>query len=187
LLTIPAQNHTPQQMTTTHYRWTPADKLRYALSLIPFLALIAGTAYILKEYPLFIIAGWFSIYLVVNIFQAGCCVGCPYRGKYCPAFVGVFIGNFLSTLLYRNREHDPAFFKRNAAGGEITLIIFLLFPLYWIFKTEWWYTLIYLGLLALHIFLFMPTQCSKCSYSETCPGGKAYQSYCKIISRKTNS
>ena len=22
---------------------------------------------------------------LTNIFQAGCCIGCPYRGKYCPA------------------------------------------------------------------------------------------------------
>ena len=147
--------------------------------------MLAGTLYVLKDHNLFITLIWIGLYLVVNIFQAGCCVGCPYRGKYCPAFVGVYLGNIFSTLIYPKREHDPKFFEINAAGGEVSLTIFLLFPLYWLFIAQWWYMLIYLGLIALHIVLFMPRQCSKCSYNETCPGGKAYQGWCKIFRKNT--
>lgn len=171
-------------MEHQHYKWTPKDKWLYMLSMIPFLALIAGTIYVLSSYTILITLIWIFIYLIVNVFQAGCCVGCPYRGKYCPAFVGVYLGNFLSSIIYKNRQFDPEFFKKNAAGGEITLIIFLLYPLYWIFLSKWYFLLIYLALILTHIALFMPKQCSKCSYNEKCPGGKAYQSYCKLFHKK---
>ena len=166
------------------YHWTPKDKFLYFLSLIPFLVMIAGTVCVLIDLSIYLLIAWILLYLIVNVFQAGCCVGCPYRGKYCPAFVGVYLGNILSTLLYSKREHDPKFFKKNAAGGEITLTLFLLFPVYWIFITQWWYIFIYFGLVLLHIILFMPPQCSKCSYNDTCPGGKAYQGWCKIFGKK---
>jgi len=63
------------------YHWTAKDKFLYVLSMIPFIALFIGTLYILSGYPVFIAAGWIILYLIVNVFQAGCCVGCHYRGK----------------------------------------------------------------------------------------------------------
>ena len=171
-------------MEHSYYKWKTLDKFRYGISMIPFLTLFAATIIILSNFNLILPFIWVFIYLTVNFFQAGCCVGCPYRGKYCPAFCGVYLGNIMSTILYRKRQFDPAFFKRNAAGGEIMLIIFLLFPAYWIIISEFYYIFIYITLIILHIILFMPSQCSKCSYSETCPGGKAYYTYCKLLRRK---
>lgn len=171
-------------MKKEYYKWTKKDKCLYFISIIPFALLITGTLYILCNYSVFIAIAWIFIYLIVNYFQAGCCVGCPYRGKYCPAFCGVYLGNILSGILYKNREFDSGFYKKNAIRGEITLTIFLLFPLYWIFLSNWYYIPIYLGLIVAHIFLFMPLQCSKCSYNETCPGGGAYNSYCKLFKKK---
>jgi len=171
-------------MEQQYYKWTKKDKWLYIISIIPFVLMITGTLYVLNNYSVFISILWIFIYLIVNYFQAGCCVGCPYRGKYCPAFCGVYLGNLLSGILYKNRQFDPEFFKRNATGGEITLIIFLIFPLFWIFLVSWYYILIYLALIAAHIILFIPLQCPKCSYNETCPGGNAYHSYCKLLKKK---
>jgi hypothetical protein len=158
------------------YRWTGKDKLLYTLSMIPFLIVFVGTLYLLATYAFYLPLISAGLYILVNLFQAGCCVGCPYRGKYCPAFCGVYLGNFLSGMLYRDRQFDQRFFKRNATGGEITLLVWILFPLYWIFQTGWYLIPIYLILLALHAALFMPTQCAKCSYNTTCPGGQAWRS-----------
>lgn len=171
-------------MEQEYYHWTKKDIWLYGISIIPFVLMLAGTLYLLRNYSVFISVVWILIYLIVNIFQAGCCVGCPYRGRYCPAFCGVYFGNILSGILYKKRPFDPEFYKKNATGGEITLTIFFLFPLYWIFLVNWYYVLIYLGLVVTHIILFMPLQCPKCSYNKTCPGGKAYQSYCKLIKRE---
>jgi len=37
-------------------------------------------------------------------------VGCPYRGRYCPALCGVYLGNLLSGMLYPNRQFDDQLF-----------------------------------------------------------------------------
>jgi len=100
-------------MEQQYYKWTKKDKWLYIISIIPFVLLITGTLYVLNNYSVFISILWIFIYLIVNYFQAGCCVGCPYRGKYCPAFCGVYLGNLLSGILYKNRQFDPKFFKRN--------------------------------------------------------------------------
>ena len=166
------------------YEWTLKDKGLYIFSLIPFIALISGTIFLLRSFSMIVTLIWIILYVIINIFQAGCCIGCPYRGRYCPAFVGVYLGNRLSALIYKNRKFNAVFFKRNAMGGEITLTLFLLFPLYWIIRIHWYLAIIYVVLIVLHILLFMPMQCPKCSYNETCPGGKAYSSYRKLLKRK---
>ncbi len=55
------------------------------------------------------------------------------------------------------------------------VLVIALFPVYWIVKTSWYLLPIYLLLIMAHLVLFMPTQCEKCSYNETCPGGLAWQ------------
>lgn len=173
-------------MEQEFYNWTRKDKWFYSISMIPFVIMFAGTLYILIPYSIIISLLWIVLFIIVNVFQAGCCVGCPYRSKYCPAFCGVYLGNLLSGIIYKNREFDPVFYERNATGGEITLTLFFLFPVYWIFISNWYFIPVYVGLIIAHIVLFMPKQCSKCSYNKICPGGKAYQSYCKLFKIKTN-
>ena len=171
-------------MKPKQYEWTTKDKRLYALSMIPFLIVFIGTAYLLSMYSIFLTIALVVLYLITNIFQAGCCVGCPYRGKYCPALCGVYLGNLLSGILYKNREFDERFFKRNAAAGETMVLIIALFPIYWVWKTSWILVPIYLLLIAAHFVIFMPTQCEKCSYNETCPGGQSWLSCRKHLQAK---
>lgn len=161
------------------YQWTSKDKRRYALSMVPFLIVFVGTAYLLSTYSIYLTAGLVVLYFITNIFQAGCCVGCPYQGKYCPALCGVYLGNFLSGILYKDRQFDEKFFKRNATAGETMVLILILYPIYWIFQTGWYLVPIYLILIAAHFALFMPTQCDKCSYNTTCPGGQTWINFRK--------
>ncbi|MBD3285831.1 hypothetical protein GF359_05140 [candidate division WOR-3 bacterium] len=159
-------------MNETVYKWKPKDKLLYVLSMIPFLAVFAGASYILATYSIYLMLILFALYIITNVFQAGCCVGCPYRGKYCPALCGVYLGNLLSVILYRNRKFDAKFFKVNATLGEIMVLVVALFPVYWVFRTAWYLLIIYFSLIAAHFVLFMSTQCGKCSYNKTCPAGQ---------------
>lgn len=158
------------------YQWTSRDKWLYALSMVPFLVVFAGAIILLGSF-----SPWLSVllvffYLLTNVFQAGCCVGCPYRGKYCPALFGVYLGNILSGVLYPNREFDQDFFDKNAAAGEIMVLVIAIFPVYWVVKTSWWLLPVYILLIGAHLVLFMPTQCEKCGYNEICPGGIAWRS-----------
>jgi hypothetical protein len=163
-------------METRPYKWVRKDKLFYALSLIPFLIVFVGTAVLLASYSINLVVVLVGLYLLANIFQAGCCVGCPYRGEYCPALCGVYLGNLLSGILYKNRQFEEGFFKRNAAAGGTMVLVLTLYPLYWVYQTGWYLVPIYLALVAAHFALFMPTQCEKCGYKTTCPGGQTWQS-----------
>jgi hypothetical protein len=157
------------------YKWTRHDKGLYVLSMIPFAIVFVGTAYLLATYSIYLLIILIALYIIINIFQAGCCVGCPYQGKYCPALGGVYLANMLSTVLYKNRQFDQKFYNRNATAAEINLLVMAIFPLYWVFKAGWYLVLLYVILLAAHFFLFMPTQCEKCSYNGTCPGGQTWK------------
>ena len=156
------------------YQWTHKDKWLYTLSMVPFAMVFIGTGWLLSKYSIWLTVALIGLYLLTNIFQAGCCVGCPYRGQYCPALCGVYLGNWLSGILYKERQFEEKFFERNAAAGETMVLVLVLFPIYWVFRTAWWLLPIYLLLIAAHAFIFMPTQCGKCSYNTTCPGGKAW-------------
>ena len=158
------------------YQWTSRDKWLYALSLVPFLVVFIGALLLLSTYSIWLSVLLVVFYLMTCVFQAGCCIGCPYRGKYCPALFGIYFGNILSGILYPKREFDQEFFDRNAAAGEIMVLVIALFPIYWVVRTSWWLLPVYILLIAAHLVLFMPTQCEKCGYNEVCPGGIAWRS-----------
>lgn len=157
------------------YQWTSRDKWLYWLSMVPFLVVFIGALLLLSTYSVWLSFTMMAFYLITCVFQAGCCIGCPYRGKYCPALFGIYFGNVLSTILYPKRDFDQKFFDRNATAGEIMVLVMILLPIYWVVKTSWWLLAVYLLLIAAHLVLFMPTQCEKCSYNETCPGGIAWR------------
>ena len=161
-------------MTNVKYQWTKKDKWLYALSMLPFIIVFLGTLYLLSTFSIILAIILVSLFLLTNLFQAGCCVGCPYQGEYCPALCGVYLGNVLSGILYKNRKFDQDFFNRNAQVGELLLVLTILFPVYWIIRTNWLLVPVYFLLLIAHFLLFMPTQCENCSYNKTCPGGKAW-------------
>ena len=153
------------------YHWTAQDKWKYALSLVPFLVAFFGTTYLLGTISVTLSLIILGLYLVGNIFQAGACTGCPYRGRYCPPIFGVYLGNILSKNLYKNKEFDIKFIGIHARIAEFVIYGAFLFPVYWLYTLGWHYPLIYFALLAIHLVLFMPNQCEKCSYNEICPGG----------------
>jgi hypothetical protein len=157
------------------YEWTARDKWLYVLAMIPFVIVFVGTVYLLSTFSIYLVVIFIALYLLTNVFQAGCCVGCPYRGRYCPALCGVYLGNWLSGILYRDRQFEQEFFERNATAGETMVVVLVLYPLYWVFRTNWYLVPVYLALIAAHFVLFMPTQCEKCSYNTTCPGGQTWR------------
>jgi hypothetical protein len=143
--------------------------------MVPFVVAYIGALLLLASYSIWLSFTLLVFYLLTCVFQAGCCVGCPYRGKYCPAIFGIYFGNILSVILYPDREFDQKFFERNAAAGETMVLLVALFPIYWLVRTSWWLLPVYILLIVAHLVLFMPTQCEKCAYNKTCPGGVAWR------------
>ena len=154
------------------YQWTDSDKRFYFISLIPFLIAFVSAAYILATVSIHLTLTFIGLYIIGNLFQAGACVGCPYRGKFCPAVFGVYLGNVISSIIYKNRTFERRFFNINANAASITCMITLLFPIYWLTLSGWYYVVGYLVLVITYWFFFSLVFCLKCSYSDTCPGGR---------------
>ena len=133
------------------YQWTNRDKSHYFLILIPFLIAFVGAAYLLATVSIHIMVIFLLLYGITNVFQAGACIGCPYRGKYCPAAFGIYLSNLFSATNYRNRVFEPRFFKTNVTLAEISLVITLIFPIYWLAILEWYYLVIFLLLKSAHL------------------------------------
>lgn len=157
------------------YQWQTKDKVFYVISLLPFLLAFFGAIYLLWTRAWFLGLIFIGLYLLGNLFQAGACTGCPYKGRYCPPIFGVYLGNMLSVWLYPNKAVDIAFIEKQARLAEIIIYIMLFFPVYWLFSYGIVYLLAYGILIFIHLALFMPSQCEKCSYNEVCPGGIMWQ------------
>jgi hypothetical protein len=162
------------------YEWSGRDKAIYFFTLVPFLIAFVGTAYLLATISVYLTLVLLALYLLANVFQAACCIGCPYRERYCPALFGVYLGNILSTRLYAGRAHDPRFFEVNATLGEISVLAILVFSAFWLATLSWWYVAALLLLVTLHLALFLTLICPRCGYNETCPAGKTA---CRFIRR----
>lgn len=155
--------------------WRVRDHTLYLVVLIPALAAIIGAAWFLFSTAWWLGAIYLGLLLGVHLAQARCCVGCPYRGRFCPAIFGVYLANPLSKLLYPDTPHTKKAYDRAAAVGISFVTAIALFPLWWLFSAAWWYGAVYLGLLLIHAAVFFPTFCPRCEYRETCPGGRAYR------------
>lgn len=164
------------------HEWTRREKIIYFITLVPFLVAFLGSAYLIFTISGTLVVILLGLYLVANIFQAACCIGCPYRGRYCPALFGVYLGNILSTVLYRNRTPSPRFFQINATLGEISVLAILGFACYWVATLNVWYAVGVLALSALHMGLFLTQLCPQCGYRDTCPAG---QTACRMFVRHT--
>ena len=162
------------------YQWTTRDKLLYFAILIPFMVAFFGSLYLLGTISIYLSLFLIVLYLGVIVFQAGCCVGCPYQGKFCPALFGIYPANFLSTRLYAGRKHDPRFFQNNATIAEVFVIVMVLFTGFWLWTLKWWYAMVMLLLIADHMVSFLVLICPKCGYNQTCPAGKVS---CKLFAR----
>ena len=171
-------------MTPATYQWTTKDEARYTLSLIPFIIVFIGSAYLLSTYSIWLTAALIGMYLLTNVFQAGCCIGCPYPGKYCPALFGVYWGTGSLVSSTRTANSINHFSSETPLQGGTMVMVIAIFPLYWVWKTNWVLIPVYLVLVAAHLLLFMPTQCEKCSFNTTCPGGKAWLSCRKMLKDK---
>ncbi|MBN1963953.1 MAG: hypothetical protein JW910_04870 [Anaerolineae bacterium] len=154
------------------YEWSTRDKVIYLLALLPFLVAFGGSVLLLGTISVVLSLVLIGLYLLGNVFQAACCVGCPYRGRYCPAFFGVYLANVLSTRFYAGRQFDLQVFKRYATFGELTVLSIFVVAGVGLATLNGWYVAALVGLIALHVALFLTVICPKCGYCETCPAGQ---------------
>jgi hypothetical protein len=154
------------------YEWTERDKWVYLLVLTPFLVAFVGAAVLMATISIHWAITLIALYLLGNFFQAGCCIGCPYRGRYCPALFGIFFANRLSARIYGNRDHDERFFNRNAVLAAAVVVVIGVLCVSLLFTIHWAYAVAFLSLSTAHVVVFFRAICPKCGFNETCPGGR---------------
>ena len=155
------------------YEWTRRDKFIYLLALAPFLVAFVGALALIATISVYWTIALIALHLLGSVFQAGCCIGCPYRGRYCPALFGIFLANVFSARIYKDREYDQTFFNRNAALAETVVAIIAILCCILLFTIHWTLAVVFLALGTIHVYLFFRQLCPKCGYNETCPGGRA--------------
>jgi hypothetical protein len=155
------------------YEWTGRDKLTYFLALVPFLIAFVGALALAATISVYWTVGLVALYVLGAFFQAGCCIGCPYRGRYCPALFGIFLANVISARLYRDREFDQKTFNRNAALAETVVTIIAVLCAVLLFTIHWALAAGFLALGVIHVVLVFRQICPRCSYNRICPGGQA--------------
>lgn len=166
------------------HQWSGRDRLVYLATLAPFVVAFVGAAYVLSTFSVYLTLTFVLLYVALNVFQAGCCIGCPYRGKFCPAVFGMYSANVISASFYGRRTHDPRFFRVNANLAEVSLAATLVFPIYWLAESNWVYAVAFLALAGLHAVTFFPAMCLKCGYNDTCPGG---QTTAKLLKKRVRN
>ncbi|MBN1264205.1 MAG: hypothetical protein JXA25_01840 [Anaerolineales bacterium] len=112
------------------------------------------------------------LYVMGNVFQARCCVGCPYRGGFCPPIFGVYLANIFSSWWYADQAFETRTFERSANIAMSFLGAALLFAFYWLYTLGWLYVLAVFLLMLLHTVLVLWLICPKCGYHDICPAGK---------------
>lgn len=155
------------------HEWTRRDKLTYLLALTPFLVAFVGALALVATISVYWTIALIALHMLGSVFQAGCCVGCPYRGRYCPALFGIYLANVFSARIYQDRQYDEKFFKRNAALAETVVVVIGILCSVLLFTIHWTLAVAFLALSAIHLYLFFGRICPKCGYNETCPAGRA--------------
>lgn len=167
------------------YQWTRRDKVLHLLPAIPLVVFYVGTAYLLAVNSIYLVGVFLLLWVATNIAIAGICVGCPYRGRYCPGVSQLYFAPFLSVVMCKGKKGntDARSFRVNLAMLSVFGIGSYLFALYWLFVLYWseraLVVLALVGLLVVHMPISFFILCPKCGYNDTCPMAKVHKAFKK--------
>lgn len=165
------------------YQWSKHDKVIHLLPAIPLVVYYVGTVYLLVVKSIYLMGAFLLLWVATNIAIAGICVGCPYRGGYCPGVSQLYIAPFLSTIMCKGtkRSSRDRSFKVSLALLSVFGIGSYIFAFYWLYVLYWTeyalVVLVLLGLLVVHIPLSFLILCPKCGHNDTCPMAKVQKTF----------
>jgi len=163
------------------HQWTKQDRALHLIPATPLILFNAGAIYLLAKESLLLVGVFLLLWVGVNFAVAGICVGCPYRGGYCPGLSQLYFAPFLSLVLYRDQESISP--KRSFNNGLIFLGVIgigsYVFAIYWLVRLYWQsvplVVLTLIAFLLVHMPLSFFILCPKCGYNDTCPMSKVHK------------
>jgi hypothetical protein len=157
------------------YQWTKQDRIRHLIPATPLILFYVGSIYLLAKESIGLVALFLLLWVGVNLAVARICVGCPYRGGYCPGLSQLYFAPFLSQIIYPHQDRipGPRSFKSELILLGVLGIGSYVFTFYWLFRLYWHSSpalvLILLALLIVHMPLSFFILCPKCGYNDICP------------------
>jgi len=151
--------------------WSNSDKILYfSTSLLTWIILTAIVVVYTLKYSVFALLAHLFIYVLLVYFQArDWCIGCPYRGKFCPGILCMGLANIISNKFFKQNEFK--FSKNKEIIVSILTGIYFVFPILFIFSKTM-ILVAYIVLLIIHLLSVWKFFCPKCKFNDVCPGGK---------------
>jgi len=152
-------------------KWSKDDRFFYFFTVLLTWILFTIIAIIYSfKYSIFTLIAYLLIYFLLVFFQAkDWCVGCPYRGKFCPGILCMGLANIISAKFFKNKKFQYS--KYNEHLVSVLTAIYFFYPVFFFYSN----TLIlvsYLLLLIIHLLLEWKFFCPNCKFNNVCPGGK---------------
>jgi hypothetical protein len=160
------------------YQWSKQDRVMHLIPALPLVLFYVGTIYLLGIHSIILVGIFFLLWVATNFAIAGICIGCPYRGGYCPGVSQLYFAPFLSRILFSRINGTPGdqSFKASLVLLSVSGIGSYFFAFYWLFVLYWaenaFLVLLLLGMLIVHVPLSFTILCPKCGYNDTCPMAK---------------
>ncbi len=154
------------------YDWDINDKAKYVIVELTWLAAAGIGGYSVYSYAPWFLLVYLVSYLVVVYFQARFyCIGCPYCGRFCPGIMNMTLANLLAAKWFKNKTFSEKRCLQNEPVILSLTALYIGFPVIFMWAKAWLVAL-YACLFLVHFLLEFVFFCPKCSFRQTCPGGK---------------
>jgi hypothetical protein len=151
--------------------WSSNDKLLYfSTALFAWILLTAISLIYIYKNSIYSLIVYLLIYILLVFFQAkDWCIGCPYRGKFCPGILCMGLANIMSIKLFKNKQFK--YTKKQEHIISILTGIYFIYPVFFIYNNIL-ILVFYIVFLIIHLLLVWKFFCPKCKFNKICPGGK---------------
>ncbi len=148
----------------------------FLLITLPMVVMYILIGYYLQTINLKILIIYCAFFALTILFQSFNCIfwECPHVGKFCPGAGGFCVlSSPLAKLLIKLKVKQSQ--KTHNILCSIAYINFfsiVFFPVYYIYKLNYFYVAIYFGIVLLYFTGMMLLICPFCGARDACPGGQ---------------
>lgn len=134
--------------------------------------------------------GFFILYCLlfvfVSFFMSYVCVywECSYVGKFAPCVGGFCLPSSQIARLWKKTKRSKRIYNLTLNLAYLSFFGIILFPVYFLFLSGFFYLLAYMGIVIIYTVLFMLLICPVCATRHVCPGGQSATALQAYINRK---
>ena len=149
-------------------------KALYLLLTIPMIILYVAMAAYLWTVNIVAFVIYVAFFVLVAILQGYVCVywQCPYVGKFAPCVGGFCLPSSQVARLFKNVKRSERIYNVVVTLAFLNFVGIIVFPVYFIYKLNAIYMVVYLGIVIVYALCFLRFICPVCGTRHVCPGGQ---------------